>query len=136
MASVSDRDLWIFTLHRYYIWSNFMRTKFDEIIQDKSQQNFKGEMESFAYMSYWYGGLFVVVEGWQDLQLSEPIIDELLASPHVDLLRRYRNGVFHFQRDYNDKRFLEFMAEGMSIVQWVRDLTLHFGRYFLQRFRQ
>jgi Resolvase, N terminal domain len=67
------------------------------------------EIESFLYMSYWYGGLYVVIEGWQELSLSDAVIDATLQSPNVDLLRRYRNGVFHFQRDYNDERFLAFM---------------------------
>lgn len=76
----------------------------------------------------------MVVEGWRELGLSEPTVDRLLASSNVDLLRRYRNGVFHFQRDYNDDRFLGFMTEGTDTVAWVRELTLHLGRYFLQRF--
>ena len=30
------------------------------------------------YMSYWYGGLFVVCEGWQELGLSDAKVDPLL----------------------------------------------------------
>lgn len=61
------------------------------------------EIESFLYMSYWYGGLYVVIEGWQRLKLSDDIIDNLLISSNVQLLKRYRNGVFHFQKEYIDK---------------------------------
>ena len=130
---MADHDPALFTLHRYYIWANRMRTHFDELLQRNAAKP-KEEIESFLYMSYWYGGLFVVIEGWQELGLSEPTIDKLLASPNVQLLRRYRNGVFHFQKNYFDDRFVEFMREGENTVEWVRDLTLHFGRYFLQRF--
>lgn len=35
----------------------------------------------FHYMSYWYAGLFVVVEGWRDLGLQDAEIDGLLESP-------------------------------------------------------
>jgi len=42
------------------------------------------------FMSYWYGALFVVIEGWRELQLSDPSIEPLLASDNVDLLKRYR----------------------------------------------
>jgi len=125
----------LITLHRYYIWANRMRTHFDDLLEKEGYQTTRGEIESFLYMSYWYGGLYVVIEGWQELKLREPTIDRLLDSPNVDLLRRYRNGVFHFQSDYSDDRFTDFMHEGKHAVQWVRDLTLHLGRYFLQRFR-
>jgi hypothetical protein len=124
----------LFTLHRYYIWSNRMRTHFDELLKLDAADP-KVEIESFLYMSYWYGGLFVVIEGWRELGLSEPTINKLLDSPNVELLRRYRNGVFHFQKDYNDDRFVAFIKEGTNKVPWVRELTLHFGRYFLQQFR-
>src|ERR1700688_3247229 len=99
------------TLHRYYIWANRMRTHFDEILS-KGALDGKAEIESFLYMSYWYGGLYVVIEGWRELELTDTAIDELLQSSNVELLRRYRNGVFHFQRDYNDERFRAFMEEG------------------------
>src|SRR5438034_786877 len=93
----------LFALHRYYIWANRMRTHFDDLLGDQTRRS---EIESLLYMSYWYSALFVVIEGWRHLGLSEPTIDALLASPNVDLLRRYRNGVFHFQKDYSDDRFL------------------------------
>ena len=100
------------TLHRYFIWANRMRTHFDEILA-REQCPFEGVafIESFLYMSYWYGGLYVVIEGWKALNLSDDIINELLDSRNVKLLKRYRNGVFHFQHDYHDRRFHEFMSQ-------------------------
>jgi len=124
----------VVALHRYYIWANRMRSHFDDLLQAKDVEQERREIESFLYMSYWYAGLYVVIEGWRELGLSEPTIDELLRSPNVELLRRYRHGVFHFQRDYFDDRFLAFMTKGANTVDWVRDLTLNLGRYFLQRF--
>jgi hypothetical protein len=127
----------ILTLHRYFIWANTMRTHFDQILAEilaaKKQLEGATEIESFLYMSYWYGGLYVVIEGWKALGLSDAVIDDLLASPNVELLRRYRNGVFHFQRVYDDERFHEFMTQGTDEVAWVRTLNEQFGRYFLER---
>jgi hypothetical protein len=124
----------VVTLHRYFIWANRMRTHFDEILA-REQLPIKdaAEIESFLYMSYWYGGLYVVIEGWKALSLSDTIIDELLRSPNVKLLKRYRHGVFHFQRNYHDKRFVEFMSQGVNEVAWVRSLNEQFGRYFLEQ---
>jgi hypothetical protein len=117
-----------------------MRTHFDailaEVLAAKKQLQGTTEIESRLYMSYWYGGLYVVIEGWNELKLSDTIIDELLNSPNVEFLKRYRNGVFHFQRDYNDKRFLEFMTQGTDEVTWVRSLNEQFGRYFLERLKR
>jgi hypothetical protein len=95
----------------------------------------KFKIESFLYMSYWYGGLYVVIEGWQELKLSDTVINGLLQSSNVDLLKRYRNGVFHFQKQYYDNRFIEFMSEGKDSVKWVRNLTQEFGRWFLEWFK-
>jgi hypothetical protein len=95
------------SLHRYYIWANRMRVHFDDKLLVVSEQLRKAPerytyefIEANLYMSYWYGGLYVVIEGWQRLRLSDSTIDELLASPNVRLLKKYRNGVFHFQKAY------------------------------------
>jgi hypothetical protein len=83
------------------------------------------------FMSYWYGGLYVVIEGWQELGLRDPTIDSLLASSNVSLLKRFRNGVFHFQREYFDARFSEILQSSDS-VPWVSELSSAFGGYFLR----
>ena len=122
----------VVSLHRYYIWANRMRTHFDEIIPNV-HNNISAEIEANLYMGYWYSGLYVVIEGWQELKLSDDKIDQLLASPNVRLLKRYRHGVFHFQKKYSDERFIEFMRDGDNEVHWVRTLNLEFGRYFLEK---
>jgi hypothetical protein len=83
------------------------------------------------FMSYWYGGLYVVIEGWRELGLTDSTVDRLLKSPNVELLKRYRNGIFHFQKQYFDERFTGFM-ESKDSVPWVRELNLAFGTYFLR----
>ena len=103
------KDTEIITLHRYYIWGNKMRTDFDVILKLKKRIPKKRyEIESFMYMSYWYGGLYVVIEGWKKLGLVDRKIGSLLKSPYVGLLRRYRNGVFHFQKN--------IMMNGLQIL--------------------
>jgi len=128
---ISQNEL--FTLHRYFIWTDRLRVHFDNTIKNKDKlkpQRFK--IDTFLYMSYWYGGLYVLIEGWQELHLLDQKINELLKSPNVDLLRRYRNGAFHFQKEYYDKRFLDFMIEGENCVVWVRQIREAFSDYFLK----
>ncbi len=128
-------------LHRYFIWANRMRIMFQKALIEFKRK--EGELTSdekrikfFAddpgiFMSYWYGGIYVVIEGWQESGFHDPDIDRLLSSPNVGLLKRYRNGTFHFQKKYFDDRFFNFFGQEDSAV-WVSELTESFSRYFLQ----
>lgn len=128
----------VFALHRYYIWANNMRTHFDSTLSDLKyeEQRKQGFGAWFAdtqgmFMSYWYGALYVVVEGYNELHLSDAVVDDLLKSENVELLKRYRNGSFHYQSNYYDDRFLGFVAE-QSAVPWVRSLNVNLGRFLLE----
>jgi hypothetical protein len=134
---MSNLDESIITLHRYFIWANRMRIHFEEIVARNSGiiTNTKDFLiNSTLYMSYWYAGLYVVIEGWTGLKLHDTVIDELVKSPNVALLKRYRHGVFHFQKKYNDTRFREFIEQGEKPVEWVRQLTSELSRWFIDRF--
>jgi hypothetical protein len=124
-------------LHRYFIWANKMRTLFDKELSTKRPDQDAGTWFADSpgmLMSYWYAGLFVVIEGYRDLGCTDPLVDSLLRSPNVELLRRYRNGAFHFQRSYFDDRFLSFMSE-QGTVEWVRELNRALGGFFLRTAR-
>jgi hypothetical protein len=122
----------ILILHRYFIWANEMRTDFDGTLGQKKQQRIK----QFMYMSLWYGMLYVVIEGWYDLGLNDSKVDELLKSKNVNLLKRYRNGVFHFQkRKYYDRRFMDLIQNGEEVVVWVQNLNKEIGRFFLEQLK-
>lgn len=119
-----------------------MKEHFEKALLDfdfKKEYESKGDavMVSFfandpgIFMSFWYGSLFVVIEGWKELGLHDPEIDTLLDSQNVEHLRRYRNGTFHFQKDYFDKRLHEFTA-GQDTVAWVRTLHGKFSSYFFR----
>ncbi|MBI3781684.1 MAG: hypothetical protein HY278_11610 [candidate division NC10 bacterium] len=127
-------DTELVTLHRYYIWANKFRTHFDKILAEGTIREPNALIwfadETGLFLSYWYASLYVVVEGWDELGCRDDEIDGLLTSPNVEHLRRYRNGVCHFQRQYLDDRFIELMSSPNS-VEWVRRLNMAFGRYFL-----
>ena len=123
----------IITLHRYFIHANRMRTHFDALL-DKQGIGEDKQVETRLYMELWYGLLYVVIEGWRDLKLRDPEVGPLLDSPHVDLLRRVRNGAFHFQRDYWDAKFLDFVSTD-GTVEWVRELNRQLGGFFLRHVR-
>lgn len=123
-----DEKRGIFTLHRYFIWADRMRVHFFDLLDKDHEEN---EVGLLLYMSYWYAGMYVVIEGWRELGLTDPTIDALLASSNVDLLRRYRHGVFHFQETYFDARLTDFVSE-TSTPGWMSDLREAFSNWFLQ----
>lgn len=119
-----------------------MRDYFDKALVDPNWLQLEKEHKAIPglaffihdpgiFMSYWDAGLYVVIEGWRELGLADPAIDRLLSSPNVGLLKRYRNGVFHYQANYFDDRFRGFI-ESKDSVPWVRELNLAFGDYFLR----
>jgi hypothetical protein len=128
----------IVVLHKYFIWADRMRFHLDQLIKTdirrtKPKSNEEAniyQIEFNIYMSYWYGGMYVLIEGWKELKLSDPKIDKLLKSSNVNLLKRYRNGAFHFQKNYWDDRFMGFISSSDS-VPWVRELREEFSRFFL-----
>ncbi len=124
-----------------------MRTEFEAaLIRDPIPNRFRtlGDADAFKqgtmfwakdwgiFMAFWYGGLYVVIEGWQELKLNDDRIDPMLESSNVALLKRFRNGAYHFQKNWFDDRFTLFISSETS-VEWVRALSSEFGGYFLRR---
>lgn len=72
-----------------------MRVHFDEALND-TNDTVADSVVIRIYMDMWYSSLFVVIEGWRELYIDDNIINELLKSENVDLLRKYRNSVFHY----------------------------------------
>lgn len=128
----------VFTLHRYYMWSTILKGHFDAAIAGYVSRGEPFSMATdegivtYAYMSYWYASLWVVVEGWQKLDLHDQEIDGLLDSPNVERLKLYRHSVFHFHEDYFSKPALAIVASDDTPVEWTRALSSAFGRWFLE----
>ena len=119
MASIldfyPDRFERLMTWARYLYWSDIHFRHFNAFMNtDHDVKDDRQGWEFVALMSAWYASLWVVVEGWTEVPLSDPFVDQLLdASPrYKDLLRRYRNGVYHYQPTFNERRLLDFLHEG------------------------
>ncbi|MFH1653355.1 MAG: hypothetical protein ABIE74_04785 [Pseudomonadota bacterium] len=122
----------VLTLHRYFIWANRMRTHFDECFKEENKSKPGNDIEQLMYMSLWYAGLYVVCAGWEKLGLTDSVIDNLIASKNLELLKIYRHGVYHFHKEYYGKCFDKLISQGENVVEWVRTLNREFGRYFLE----
>ncbi len=113
---------------RYLSWAELLKLQFhdemEEISPDDREASEDHEWRLFGLMSYWYSSLFVVVEGWGELELSDPLVCALLDHPDDfrTLLRRYRNAVFHYQPSLVDSRFVGLLAQGAKHVYWIEAL--------------
>jgi hypothetical protein len=119
--------------------ASLMRQEFDEHLREpEAKASIEDNPMAFLIskaglkMCLWYGMLFVVIEGWQEAKLSDPEVDRLLSSPNTELLRRFRNGMFHFQKErWLPTKFSDFFVPTNKTVEWVRALTAEFRRYLL-----
>lgn len=85
---------------------------------------------SMIRMKIWYALVYVVIEGFIELRLTDATVERLLAdTTKVDLLRRFRNAIFHFQPSPWDQRLQGFLEEPGS-ARWVHDVHAAFKSYF------
>ncbi|WP_116947340.1 hypothetical protein [Jiangella endophytica] len=127
----------VLALHRYFLQANQMRVYYDNRLAQEGVASVDDDRwaQQWIDMCLWYACLYIVIEGWKQLDLSDDGVDALLASPSVGLLRRFRNGVVHFQPTYWDDRFSEFLYEGQGAAAWARAVNQAMGRYFLGWFQ-
>lgn len=127
-------------LHRYFLWANRHREHFrawagEQGPAPKEQPGRRLWFQAaMAYLGYWFASLYVVVEGWTELGLEDEVIRGLLTSPNSQLLRRFRNAVFHFQPTYFDRRLTDLIASKEDAAAWAASLHDAFSDYFLRRF--
>jgi|GEM_PF-1164730 len=126
---------------QYLSWSVLLRTMYySEISREPDPDDERAsddyEWRTYGLLCYFYASLYVVVEAWSEMGFSDPTIDSLLSHPggYRELLRRFRNGVFHFQPSITDARLQQLLSTGDEHVEWVRALEQEFVRYFNNHF--
>jgi hypothetical protein len=92
---------------------------FNPATRDEVSQQF------MAHLHIWIALLYVVAEGFKELQLDDPSIDPIIDA-HLDEMRLFRNSVFHFQKD--DRKRVQF--HGADQLNWARQLHVAFQRFF------
>jgi hypothetical protein len=86
-------------------------------------------MSMFSVISVWYALLYVVIEGYRDLDIHDDDVDRLLAQvDYVSALRRFRNATFHYQEDPVPGKVMEFLTAPES-ERWIQDLNRAFDRF-------
>ncbi len=118
---------------RYLFWADLLLNHYLHLQSpSESASEIDPDWFRFALQSQWLGSEWVVIEGWQEAGFHDSVIDTLLegAPDILDLLRRYRNAVFHYQPGMWDDRFDAFMQSAQEHVLWISSLHNEFLRYF------
>ena len=129
------------SLHRYFIAANRMRILYESAKCDPNVISRFSEADEITkamiwhaddlgiFVYYWFSGLYVVIEGFRELQLQDGKIDSLLQSPNVEALRLMRNATFHFQREDVSPKMMHVFKSADS-WPWVRSLMEAFSEFF------
>ena len=113
---------------QYVHWCDLQFNHSLEISQDTSKSN-----SVICAMVHWLAAEYVVLEGWQQLGHDDFNINELLTlyPENVDLLRRCRNSVYHFQKEIMDRRFMKIISNENETLPWLTALHYEFQKYLL-----
>lgn len=77
-----------------------------------------------------YALIYVVIEGYKQISNKHQCLDLLLArNDHVDALRRFRNGIFHFQEDPLSEKLTVYL-ESPDSEKWIQDVYEAFQDFF------
>src|SRR5215472_15215079 len=108
----------IFALYRYFLAADAMRRYCHDQLQDERYSRTLSIHPQVGFalmfllsrpaigMAYFYSAMYVLIEGWRTLDYHDSKIDALLESPFVDILRRFRNSTFHFQKEFVSEKWL------------------------------
>lgn len=89
-----------------------------------------------GFMGHWLAGSYPVIEGWEELKLADSAVDALLAAGAVgapsprEMLKRFRHGVFHYQRKWQDPRFAMVAGGQSGALLWAVQLERAFDEFF------
>lgn len=118
---------------RYLYWSDILYSRWIEFsrVQDTVEDH-EGEWQTFALSAQWFASVWVVIEGWRENRMYDAVIDRLLIAypDFCELLRRFRNGVYHYQPELFDQRQTDLPRNGDETHFWVYALFYEFKRYF------
>jgi hypothetical protein len=115
-------------LSEYWISAEHMR-RLTFAIKPKSPEEAKRDWHKFrTYHSYWLSALYVVVEGFIELELDKTKVQEI-TDERINTLKLFRNGCFHYQTDH--KKQLKFLADDPNL-DWAGRLHEQFRLYLVE----
>ena len=114
---------------RYLYWADQMQRDWDRFMTEKRAEAIHLVPEWLGVSSYWGASLYVVIEGWEMAKFTDPIVDALLRiDSYKDMLRRLRNGTFHYQPELLPEKVTQFFRSP-EVTLWLSFLHEEFCRW-------
>jgi len=79
---------------------------------------------AFGMLALHLATIYAVAEKWTEWRFSDPTVDQLLRSPHLKVLKKYRHTVFHV--DLLDAPGAAALAASKEVVDWSKELAAAF----------
>ena len=132
IRNISNNIELLYTWGRYLYWADLMFRDWDKYMTEKGANAKETLSEWLGVSSYWGASLYVAIEGWERAQFKDPIIDALLGvKNYKDVLRRLRNGTFHYQTELASEKLIGFFHSPEATLwlwmvhdefcRWLRD---------------
>lgn len=136
----TENKIKIATLYRYHLYAVVMHDNLKKENIEDLIKNLKDDISSVflifsspvgIYITYFYSALYLIIEGWKELKLSDEKVDNLIASPNTNKLRLFRNATFHYQKEPLSPKLLQFLGSKEEATEkWIGELYSEFGRFF------
>jgi hypothetical protein len=117
---------------RYLTWCEDHYRRFDELMSKDPTHDSAPDYAWFvARISHWYASLWVVIEGWQELDLNDNIIGGLLRNESTlcELFQRFHDAVYHYHRNFLDRDIMALLSRGEAAIPWAHALRSEFRRF-------
>jgi hypothetical protein len=113
-------------VERLIAWGQYMHWAELQFARFKALPSDRADAVAIGTVAHWLAAEYVVLEGWLAVGLTSTRISQLLAAypEHKDLLRRCRNGVYHFQDRPLDPRIGRVLKDQDEELRW--SVALHF----------
>ena len=131
------------SLHKHFLAADAVKQLlFTKIPVDSPTSKLSPELQEVAQqfssmlrLQVFYALIYVVVEGYKELECRDEGVGQLLENAEfVDSMRRLRNANFHFQEDPFSPKLVNFLhAEGSE--EWVRALYFAFDKFFTEKLK-
>lgn len=129
MRTIAAQGELLFSWGRYLYWAELKQRDWDRFMTEKGEGATEAIPEWLGVSCYWAASLYVVIEGWETAKFQDPIIEALLKlSNYKDILKRLRNGTFHYQPELIAPKTNAFLSSPEGTL-WLYFLHEEFCRW-------
>jgi hypothetical protein len=129
MRAIAAQGKLLFSWGRYLYWAELKQRDWDRFMTEKGENATEALPEWLGVSCYWAASLYVVIEGWETAKFQDPVIEGLLKlSNYKDILRRLRNGTFHYQPELLAPKTHAFLSSPDGTL-WLYFLHEEFCRW-------